>query len=183
MLFKEVDFISHAGVPLSWKLECEALSIAEWSCLAKMILEYEKRPFSIAMGIPRGGVLLANALDRYGNIMPGWPIADGNTYAASSALIDFGDGSLKIFASQASGAISRKSHLLDYGASTPHTNPPQILLSTKAKLLRLDSRLHSKFYLALHHINFQSIQSNLLCIAPLPFIDSRNVVHSLCVGN
>jgi hypothetical protein len=66
LLFKEVDFISHAGVPLSWKLECEALSIAEWSCLAKMILEYEKRPFSIAMGIPRGGVLLANALDRYG---------------------------------------------------------------------------------------------------------------------
>ena len=30
LLFTEGDFISHAGLPLSWKLECDAISSDEW---------------------------------------------------------------------------------------------------------------------------------------------------------
>ena len=43
----------------------DALSDAEWDACAKMIMEYQKRPFYKAEGIPRGGVKLANALNKY----------------------------------------------------------------------------------------------------------------------
>ena len=42
-----------------------ALSDAEWAACAKMIMQYQKRPFYKAEGIPRGGVALANALNKY----------------------------------------------------------------------------------------------------------------------
>ena len=43
----------------------DALSDAEWDTCATMIMEYQKRPFYKAEGIPRGGVKLANALNKY----------------------------------------------------------------------------------------------------------------------
>ena len=64
-LFQEGDFVSHAGLPLTWKIECDALSIDDWRCLAKMIMEYQTKPFRIAVGIPRGGVKLENELLNY----------------------------------------------------------------------------------------------------------------------
>jgi len=64
-LFQEVDFISHAGIPMSWKIEMDALSEAEWDACAKMIMEYQKGPFCRAEGIPRGGVPLGKALNKY----------------------------------------------------------------------------------------------------------------------
>jgi len=36
-LFQRVDFISHAGIPMSWKIECDAISNDEWIAIAKMI--------------------------------------------------------------------------------------------------------------------------------------------------
>ena len=64
-LFQKCDFISHAGLHLKWKIEMDALSDAEWDTCATMIMEYQKRPFYKAEGIPRGGVKLANALNKY----------------------------------------------------------------------------------------------------------------------
>ena len=64
-LFQIGDFISHAGLKLPWKIECDALSKDEWRALARMIMDYQKRPFSRAVGIPRGGIPLAEALDEY----------------------------------------------------------------------------------------------------------------------
>ena len=64
-LFQIGDFISHAGLKLPWKIECDALSKDEWRALARMIMDYQKRPFSKAVGIPRGGIPLAEALDEY----------------------------------------------------------------------------------------------------------------------
>jgi len=64
-LFQECDFISHAGLHLTWKIEMDALSDAEWATCAKMIMHYQKRPFCRAEGIPRGGVALADALNKY----------------------------------------------------------------------------------------------------------------------
>ena len=64
-LFQKCNFISHAGLQLNWKIEMDALSDAEWDTCATMIMEYQKRPFYKAEGIPRGGVKLANALNKY----------------------------------------------------------------------------------------------------------------------
>ena len=64
-LFQKGDFTSHAGLPLKWKLECDAITDEEWDCLATMIMEYQTEPFYEAVGIPRGGVKLANALQKY----------------------------------------------------------------------------------------------------------------------
>ena len=36
-LFQKVDFESHAGLDLSWKIEMDALSENEWKCITDMI--------------------------------------------------------------------------------------------------------------------------------------------------
>ena len=64
-LFAYGDFISHAGKPLKWKIECDALTTNDWDCLAHMVMERQKTPFSTVVGIPRGGVPFANALSKY----------------------------------------------------------------------------------------------------------------------
>ena len=64
-LFQDGDFKSHAGLPLKWKLECDAITDDEWRCLAKMVMDYQERPFYKAVGIPRGGLKLAEAMNEY----------------------------------------------------------------------------------------------------------------------
>ena len=64
-LFDKGDFISHAGIPLKWKIECDAISPEQWDALATMIMDYQKEPFREAVGIPRGGVPLGHALNKY----------------------------------------------------------------------------------------------------------------------
>lgn len=65
-LFQKINFISHAGLPLTWKIECDAISPDEWVALAHIIREFEPRNWRAAVGIPRGGVALGKALDKYG---------------------------------------------------------------------------------------------------------------------
>ena len=64
-LFQKVDFKSSAGLDLSWKIECDAISDDEWECIATMIME-RANPFRSAIGVPRGGVKLAEILNEYG---------------------------------------------------------------------------------------------------------------------
>ena len=64
-LFTVGDFISHAGLPLKWKIECDAISPEQWSALATMIMDYQTEPFSKVVGIPRGGLPLQHALEQY----------------------------------------------------------------------------------------------------------------------
>ena len=64
-LFSVGDFVSHAGLPLKWKIECDAISPDEWEALATMIMEYQTEPFGKVVGIPRGGVPLQKALEPY----------------------------------------------------------------------------------------------------------------------
>ncbi len=70
LLFQEQDFIGHSGDPLTWKIECDALFPTEWKCIAKMIMDYEERPFQAALGIPRGGVELGRWLNEYSTQNP-----------------------------------------------------------------------------------------------------------------
>ena len=72
-LFVEEDFIGHSGGQLHWKIECDAITSPEWKCIARMIMEYEKRPFQAAIGIPRGGVELGRWLNEYSTQNPDDP--------------------------------------------------------------------------------------------------------------
>ena len=63
-LFQKIDFTSSAGLDLKWKIECDAISDDEWKCIATMIME-RTRPFKRVVGIPRGGIKLAQELDKY----------------------------------------------------------------------------------------------------------------------
>lgn len=89
-LFQIGDFISHAGIKLSWKIECDAISLEEWDCLAMMIHSYEPQPWRKAVGIPRGGVPLGNALDKYstGNENDPLLIAD-DVYTTGTSFKEF----------------------------------------------------------------------------------------------
>ena len=64
-LFQSVDFKSHSGLELKWKIECDALSDPEWFTISQMIME-KSVPFKEAIGIPRGGTKLGNLLNQYG---------------------------------------------------------------------------------------------------------------------
>ena len=64
-LFKSVEFKSHSGLELKWKIECDALSDPEWFTISQMIMEITS-PFKEAIGIPRGGTKLGNLLNQYG---------------------------------------------------------------------------------------------------------------------
>ena len=64
-LFKTESFVSHAGLNLNWKIECDALSDPEWFTISQMIMEVSQ-PFREAIGIPRGGVKLGNLLNQHG---------------------------------------------------------------------------------------------------------------------
>ena len=72
-LFKLGDFVSHAGLTLSWKIEMDVLTDAEWFCIKKMIMEYVG-PFKEAVGIPRGGLKLASILNSEATNTTGHPI-------------------------------------------------------------------------------------------------------------
>jgi hypothetical protein len=64
-LFQWGKFTSHAGLELNWKIECDAISKEEWKCLARIIREKETKNWCRAEGIPRGGIPLAQELDKF----------------------------------------------------------------------------------------------------------------------
>ena len=63
-LFKKEDFTGHSGQQLHWKIECDALTDDDIGCLAFMINEITPN-FSKVIGIPRGGLRIAKALEKY----------------------------------------------------------------------------------------------------------------------
>ena len=62
-LFRMGDFILHSGNRSSWKIDCNALTDADWKTLALMVAE--RFSFGQVVGIPTGGLNLARALERY----------------------------------------------------------------------------------------------------------------------
>ena len=62
-LFIREDFISHAGLPLTWKVECDALTDNDYEALAKIVSE--KLTFRDVKGIPRGGIPFEKSLKPY----------------------------------------------------------------------------------------------------------------------
>ena len=63
-LFRSLNFKSHSGLDLTWKIECDVLSDPEWFTIKKMILQVTP-PFREAIGIPRGGIKLGDLLNEH----------------------------------------------------------------------------------------------------------------------
>jgi len=72
-LFQSVNFKSHSGLDLTWKIEMDALDDLEWQTIARMIMEVTP-PFREAVGIPRGGVKLGDMLNEHATGNEGDPI-------------------------------------------------------------------------------------------------------------
>ena len=89
-LFQKTNFISHSGIPMTWKIECDSISLMEWECIAHMINETEQQPWRKAIGIPRGGVPLGLCLDKFSTGVETDPIliAD-DVYTTGKSFTDF----------------------------------------------------------------------------------------------
>jgi len=59
-MFEWRTFVSHSGKALDWKIECDALTAADWDCLARLVAS--RLVFGQVVGIPRGGLPFAKAL-------------------------------------------------------------------------------------------------------------------------
>lgn len=71
-LFVPGAFTAHSGAALNWKVECDALLELDWQGLV-MIAEEKlgTQQFQSVIGIPRGGVAFAQALNRNSRICSG----------------------------------------------------------------------------------------------------------------
>lgn len=56
-------FTSHAGLELSWKIDCDSLTDADWSCIAAQVAQRIR--FRDVIGVPSGGLRFAAALEQY----------------------------------------------------------------------------------------------------------------------
>lgn len=63
-LFRWGNFVSHSGETLTFKIDCDALTDDDITCIAK-IITIKIPKFFKAIGIPAGGTRLANELNKY----------------------------------------------------------------------------------------------------------------------
>jgi orotate phosphoribosyltransferase len=71
-LFQLGNFTLHSGEEANWKIECDALTDEDWETFAFMINRwFSERAFDFheVIGVPRGGLKLAEKLQKY--VIPG----------------------------------------------------------------------------------------------------------------
>jgi orotate phosphoribosyltransferase len=74
-LFQAGDFTLRSGRKSGYKIECDALTPADWEGIAAMVAEEGLLPpFSAVSGVPRGGLPFANALARFATRDPAAPV-------------------------------------------------------------------------------------------------------------
>lgn len=64
-LFQQGDFTFASGIRSSWKVECDALVESDWETIAAELARMIPRRFGRVIGVPRGGLPLARALEAY----------------------------------------------------------------------------------------------------------------------
>lgn len=65
-LFQSGDFTLHSGDKSDWKIECNAFTKDDWQTIANMIRK-RYHGFKSIVGVPRGGLPLANLLQDHLN--------------------------------------------------------------------------------------------------------------------
>lgn len=68
-LFQLGQFKLHSGAESRWKIDCDALTDEDLDAIALMLAE-RLPSFSKVEGIPRGGLRLAKAMERYCSLFP-----------------------------------------------------------------------------------------------------------------
>jgi hypothetical protein len=88
LLFEKKTFVGASGRTLDWKVECEALSDDTWHHIAD-ICGPRLFPFGEVHGVPRGGLKLARALERY--VTPGGSILlVDDVWTTGHSVVTFG---------------------------------------------------------------------------------------------
>ena len=62
-MFQLGNFTSNSGRFLPWKIECDDLTLKDWACAARLVMD--QFGFGQVEGVPRGGLLFAEALKPY----------------------------------------------------------------------------------------------------------------------
>lgn len=102
-LFSKGFVVLHSGTTSLWKIECDALTKEDWEGLALIAMEKYSLAFSEVIGVPRGGLQLAKALEPYrslgGTLIVDDVLTTGNSmneylikYPNSSGLVAFARG-------------------------------------------------------------------------------------------
>ena len=68
-LFRLGSFQLHSGMSSSWLIDCTVLTTEDWEALAFLAADLLGRPFGKVIGVPRGGLLFAQALEK--RVRPG----------------------------------------------------------------------------------------------------------------
>lgn len=71
-IFQQGRFISHAGIALDWKIECDALDDGDWQTLGAIVgAQFRYRH---VIGVPRGGLRLAEFAAQFATHDPADPV-------------------------------------------------------------------------------------------------------------
>ncbi len=75
-LFQAGSFLLRSGRESTYKVECDALTRRDWEGVAAAIVEEKllPGPFSFAVGVPRGGIPFAAAMQKYETGRAGDPV-------------------------------------------------------------------------------------------------------------
>lgn len=95
-LFQRGRFTLSSGAASAWKIECDSLTEGDVDALGKMISEVVPS-FGAAVGVPRGGVRIAAAVEKYAT--PGEP-----TVLVVDDVLTTG-GSIQRFREQLTGPV------------------------------------------------------------------------------
>jgi orotate phosphoribosyltransferase len=95
-LFQIGDFTLASGKSSLWKIECDGLTDEDWDCLA--MLGWAKVPdFGSVVGVPRGGLKFAKAMEDYATAGPRLVVDDVFTTGESIRKV-MRDGDLALVA-------------------------------------------------------------------------------------
>lgn len=89
-LFQQGNFTSAAGLSLSWKIECEALTDGDWRTIAAVSVDRLPR-FGKAIGIPRGGLKLAEAFNAFATPESTMVLVVDDVWTTGKSLTEFAE--------------------------------------------------------------------------------------------